>query len=166
MSPANPSLDILPAEVIQKIASHLSFPSMLSLWSTNSTTRTVTNHGTTFKALLSNDSHKSQSQAASKWDFIDTLKENQDIEFWARYALADQKAIELFNDPDMAEGSKVTAWAPQLVVLRRKSFRSPPLLIQANKVSISQIPCFRIPKLQTSTHLLANPPQLKTYSHF
>lgn len=126
MELSKPNLEMLPTEIIQKIVLLLPVSSALSFSSTNSTIRAATNHWRIFKALISNDFHTCHCGASWGWVFSESLQEIQDLEFWKRYALADQKAVELFNNPGIAKGPKLAAWVPQLVLQRRESNVSMP----------------------------------------
>ena len=120
-------LDELPVEILRHIASLGNCETVLALSEVNNTLRAACNDCWVYKALIDNRN----GYGTPKWPHHLPLTMQSPVSSWARYALADSKAIH-----DNASNPKLTSiasWAPQLFAHHREFFlRQKPALLSVN----------------------------------
>ena len=107
-------LDQLPVEILRHIASLGNCEAVLALSEVNSTLRAACNDRWVYKAIIDNRN----GSRTPPWPHHLPLTMQSPVSSWARYALADSKAVHL--NPSHFEVTSFVSWAPQLYVHHRK----------------------------------------------
>ena len=106
-------LDELPVEILRHIASLANCEAVLALSEVNNTLRAACNDPWVYKALIDNRN----GYRTPAWPHHLPLTMQSPVSSWARYALADSKAVH-----DYASNLKVASivsWVPQLLIYHR-----------------------------------------------
>ena len=111
--PAPRRLDELPFEIIRHIASLGNCEAVLALSEVNKTLRAACNDSWVYKALIDNR-HGYRTPA---WPHHLPLTMQSPVSSWARYALADSKAVH--DNASNLKVASIVSWAPQLLVYHR-----------------------------------------------
>ena len=120
-------LDQLPVEVLRHIASLGNCEAVLALSEVNNTLRAACNDRWVYKALIDNRN----GSRTPAWPHHLPLTMQSPVSSWARYALADSKAVHL--NASNAEPTSVVSWAPQLFAHHRKCcLRQMPTLLSVS----------------------------------
>ena len=107
-------LDQLPVEILRHIASLGNCEAVLALSEVNSTLRAACNDCYVYKALIDNRN----GSRTPAWPHQLPLSKHSPVSWWARYALADSKAVHLNHSH--FELTSIVSWAPQLFAHHRK----------------------------------------------
>lgn len=108
-------LDMLPTEIIQRIASKGSFESTISLLQVNRALYKACNNWTVFQGIIENNLH--HFGPGSQWDL--TSVAHRDPSIWSRYAYADSKAVQFMYSKDKFAAYQLNQWLPHLIALQR-----------------------------------------------
>lgn len=109
---ARNELDMLPVEIIRRIAWNGPCSTALSLLQTCRKIHAAVDDWTVFHAIITNNANGSHKRA--KWRIFPPDGSKKD--FFARYAFADQVAAE---NLDSSSDRKLSTWAPQLTAMHR-----------------------------------------------
>ena len=121
------TLDQLPVEILRHIASLANCEAVLALSEVNSTLRAACNDRWVYKALI----HNRNGSGAPAWPHHLPLTMQSPVSSWARYALADSKA--LHHDAPNFKFTSIVSWAPHLFAHHRKfRLRQEPALLSVN----------------------------------
>ena len=107
-------LDELPFEILRHIASLGNCEAVLALSEVNNTLRAACNDRGVYKALIDNRN----GYKTPEWPHHLPLTMQSPVSSWARYALADSKAVH--NNASNFKLTSIVSWAPQLFAYHRK----------------------------------------------
>ena len=127
MDSAPYKLDQLPVEILRHIASLGNCEAVLALSEVNNTLRAACNDRWVYKALIDNRNGSS----TPAWPHHLPLTMQSPLSSWARYALADSKAVR--HKPSEFKLTSIVSWAPSLFAHHRKFLlRQKPTLLSLN----------------------------------